>query len=300
MESTGQCTRNHNRRGQRLRVRQVVTNQYGRPDRAERGWGYGTIEGNLSEEQLLNNRRDQNIDNAANYYLDEEYYASKDYNMSDINVPVLSVANWGGILLHLRGNVEGYMNAGSKLKYLRFITGRHDLPFYTKENVEMQKSFLDAFLKDVDTAGWSTGQVPRIGITLRKGDVGYNDAEAENQYQHRCEDQWPIPRTKYTKYHLTASKTLTAHRVDGQEGRLSYQAPGSLKDPQTIQFSTEPFAEEVEFTGNVVAHLSVSCSALSPQEHGLSEIDIFTTIRHLDSTGKEIYYTGTVGDPVPV
>jgi len=36
--------------------------------------------------------------------------------MADIEVPLLSVGNWGGILLHLRGNVEGYTHAGSEFK----------------------------------------------------------------------------------------------------------------------------------------------------------------------------------------
>jgi hypothetical protein len=64
-------------------------------------------------------------------YRDDPYYASKEYDMSDIKVPMLSVANWGGILLHLRGNIEGFVHAGSEFKYLRCITGRHDLPSTT-------------------------------------------------------------------------------------------------------------------------------------------------------------------------
>ena len=86
--------------------RQIVTNQYGRPGRAARKWGLDTIEGDLSEEELKTNRRDQNIDNASNHFRDQQYYASKEYNKEDIVVPLLSVANWGGILLHLRGNVS--------------------------------------------------------------------------------------------------------------------------------------------------------------------------------------------------
>lgn len=88
-----------------------------------------TIEGILSDKALKENRRDQTVDNEENKFRDERYYASKDFNLEDIEVPLLSVANWGGILLHLRGNVEGFTWAGSRLKYLRFITGRHDLPF---------------------------------------------------------------------------------------------------------------------------------------------------------------------------
>jgi putative CocE/NonD family hydrolase len=112
--------------------RQVLSNQYGKAGKAARQWGPDTIEGDLGEDELAANRRDQNEDNANNRYRDDEYYASKEYDMADIQVPLLSVANWGGILLHLRGNIEGWTGAGSRLKYLRFITGRHDLPFYYK------------------------------------------------------------------------------------------------------------------------------------------------------------------------
>ena len=222
--------------------------------------------------------------------------------MDDIKVPVLSVANWGGILLHLRGNVEGFLNAGSKHKYIRFITGRHDLPFYSKENVEMQKSFLDAFCKGHDPDGWSTGRVPKVGLVLRRGNVGYNDAEAEKQYPHRYEENWPIPRTQYVKYFLTSDKQLqeAAASPADKSGTVSYRAPGSLNDPQIAQFTTAPFVAETEFTGHVVAHLNVSVSSLPDRKTTPTEIDVFITLRHLDAKGGEILYTGTVGDPVPV
>ena len=281
----------------------VITNQYGRPGRASRNWGPDTIEGNLSEEELLNNRQDQTVDNTKYRYLDQDYYSSKDYNINDIQVPLLSVGNWGGILLHLRGNIEGYLNAGSTQKYLRFITGRHDLPFYTKQNVEMQKSFLDAFLKDYDPGGWSTGAAPRVGITLRKGNVGYNDADAEKQYQTRFEEAWPIPRTRYTKYYLTGLCGLTQSQdlpELQEESTVSYRAPSNLQNPQLVQFITERFAEETEFTGHIVVHLNVSVFDIANSMTAPSEMDIFVTVRHLDARNEEIYYTGTMGDPVPV
>jgi hypothetical protein len=74
------------------------------------------------------------------------YYSSKEYNLKDVQVPLLSIANWGSIGLHLRGNIQGWVHAGSKLKYLRFISGRHDLPFFYDEQVDVQRSFLAAFL----------------------------------------------------------------------------------------------------------------------------------------------------------
>lgn len=106
--------------------RQVVSNQYGLAGRTARRWGVDTIEGDLPSETLQKLRNDQTIDNENYHFLDDTYYSSRDYDLADIEVPLLSVANWGGILLHMRGNVHGYLNAGSKNKFLRFITGRHE------------------------------------------------------------------------------------------------------------------------------------------------------------------------------
>lgn len=280
---------------------QVIVNQYGRSGRAARKWGPNTLEGNLPEEELRANCHDQTIDNVNNRYLDDAYYATTDYNMSDIEVPLLSVGNWGGILLHLRGNVEGFVNAGSQHKYLRFVTGRHDLPFYSKEYVGLQLSFLDAFLKGNDPKGWSRGEQPKVGYKSRIGDVGYNDAVAERAYPDRYAAAWPIPGTKYTRYHLTSFQGLSESPVEQQtESKLSYKALGNLRNQQLVQFTSAPFKQEVEFTGHIVARLNVSVTAEEQNSSQPSDIDLFITLRHLDAQGKELLYTGTVGDPVPI
>ncbi|RSL82388.1 hypothetical protein CEP51_005201 [Fusarium floridanum] len=280
--------------------RQVITNQYGRPGRSSRNWGPDTIEGDLPEEELEANRQDQTKDNLENHFRDEPYYASKEYDMGDIEVPLLSVGNWGGILLHLRGNIEGYTHAGSKFKYLRMITGRHDLPFYYEEEVNVQLSFLDAFLKGDDRVGWSQeGKVPPVSLVLRKGNVGFNDAEKEKVYPRRDENEWPIARTKYTKLFLTPDLGLSWNGSSNDRKKLSYKALGTLEKPELLQFSTTAFEAETEITGHIVAHLNVSVTP-DPTGPTPSDIDLFVTIRHIDPSGQEVFYTGTAGDPVPV
>ncbi|KAI1438529.1 X-Pro dipeptidyl-peptidase C-terminal non-catalytic domain-containing protein [Xylaria sp. CBS 124048] len=288
--------------------RQVLVNQYGLAGRSKLQFprdGPGargqeeTVEGSLPDEALASNRQDQTRDNAEYRYRDQEYYASKDFRLEDIEVPLLSVANWGGILLHLRGNVEGYTHAGSKFKYLRFITGRHDLPFYYREEAEVQRSFLDAFLKGEDSVGWRVpGKVPPVTLTLRKGNVGFNDAEKEKAYPKRTEDAWPIPRTRYTKYYLTHDLGLSTIEQSGVSKQVSYRALGTLQNPGAVQFITPPFEAETEITGHITAHLSVSMVPDEP--FGEKDIDLFLTLRHLDPNDKEIFYTGTAGDPVPL
>jgi len=288
--------------------RQVVTNQYGLAGRNARNWGPDTIEGDLSAEELATNRRDQTIDTQVHRFRDEPYYASKEYDMGDIQVPLLSVGNWGGILLHLRGNIEGFLHAGSKFKYLRMITGRHDLPFYYEEEVEVQRSFLDAFLKGEDRAGWTeAGKVSPVSLVLRKGNAGFNDAAREKTlFSRREESEWPLSRTRYTKYFLGLDRSLVVaglnEKPDGgisERAKLTYRALGTLENPQSLTFTTAPFKEETEITGHVVAHLHVS---MSPDRGGPtpSDIDLFVTLRHIGPDGNEVFYTGTAGDPVPL
>lgn len=282
--------------------RQVITNQYGRPGREARNWGPDTIEGDLPEDELAANRRDQNEDNLNNKFRDDTYYASKEYHMGDIKVPLLSVANWGGICLHLRGNVEGWTWAGSDMKYLRFITGRHDLPFYYHDEVEIQRSFLDAFLKGEDREGWTVkGKVPKVSVILRKGDVGFNNAQAEMAYVRRSENEWPIARTQYTKFYLTPQGSLDPSATNERlQSKLSYKALGTIDEPQLLRFETKPFEVETEITGHVVARLNVSATPYSTSETIPSDIDLFVTLRHISAEGKEVFYTGTAGDPVPL
>ena len=186
-------------------------------------------------------------------------------------------------------------------------------------------SFLNAFLKGEDDRGWSTpGKVAPVSIILREGEAGVPETEREKQYVRREESAWPLPSTSYDKYYLLPDKSMTSvpTEVDLREdGALKWTAheiapiperkPGTKGPPPSPDFSklpetamqtfkTAPFKSRVEFTGHVTAHLNVSIPKPTDGGTAPSDIDLFVTIRHLDSTGKEIFYTGTAGDPVPV
>ena len=74
--------------------RQVGSNQYGLGGRNEHNWTTESLEGVLTAEELKVNRADQAEDTARWRFRDEDYYLSKDFNLADIEIPVLSVANW--------------------------------------------------------------------------------------------------------------------------------------------------------------------------------------------------------------
>nr|XP_018258888.1 uncharacterized protein I303_08428 [Kwoniella dejecticola CBS 10117]OBR81046.1 hypothetical protein I303_08428 [Kwoniella dejecticola CBS 10117] len=276
---------------------QVRVMQYGMEKRSSRRFGPDCLEGTLTEEELVANRRDQTEDNRNHRYLDEPYHHSRVYNLSDIDVPVLSVANLGGILLHLRGNVIGYMEAGSKNKWLHFISGRHDLPFYLPHYVKLQKSFLDCWLKGEDSEGWSEGpnvKVPAVSLLVRKGDPGYNSNEAEATFKSRYESTWPLERTDYRQYFLTHQAKLSKD-ADDVEGTFELQGLGR-SDP--VHFECV-FDEETEIAGHPTANLVFSVQE-RPDGTAPTDLDLFVTLRHIGANGKEIFYTGTAGDPVPL
>lgn len=93
--------------------RQVVPIQYGSRDRAKGNFGPTSPEGELTEEQLRENREEMPIAirDASNEFIDDDFYLDRmtceDY--SKIEVPLLSAGNW--VIIHfvlLRG-YTGYL-----------------------------------------------------------------------------------------------------------------------------------------------------------------------------------------------
>lgn len=120
----------------------------------------------------------------------------------------------------------------------------------------MQKDFLDHYLKGKDT--WHRAPVH---LRLRNVDGSFTD---------RDEQEWPLARTKWTKYYLHEDGSLSTD--EGGDFRFSFKA-GSAG----VNFFTEPLAEELEITGPAAASLLISSTT--------SDADIFLTIKVLDPDG---------------
>jgi predicted acyl esterase len=82
--------------------------------------------------------------------LDSGAFRGAQAQWDKITVPLLTVGNWSGMALHLRGNTEAFMRAGSKHKKLRIQAGTHVHPFYTEEGRQDQLRFFDYWLKGID------------------------------------------------------------------------------------------------------------------------------------------------------
>lgn len=248
--------------------RQVLVNQYGNgnaPHR-DRETGERTTGGPaLSEEMLRYNRADYPGD-LLQHPLDDAWYAERKPELSRIQVPLLSAGNWGGPGLHLRGNIEGYLGASSKQKWLSLHVGTHWDSFYLPEYVAMQKRFFGHFLKGLNN-GWD--KEPPVLVQVRRPDGS----------KARAEHEFPLARTQWTELYLDAGNKSIARSNPAAESDVSYEAMSA-----GVDFSTAPFEQETEICGFITARMWVSSST--------TDMDIFASLRVFDPDGKEITFTG--------
>ena len=122
---------------------QVKTVQHGRGEHGPKSRVTGELVCGpepLPEHELAANRADMWGDLLFHRF-DDAYFRGRSAIVADISVPLLSAGNWGGQGLHLRGNVEGYVGAASKQKWLEMHGGEHWTAFYTDYGVSLQKRF---------------------------------------------------------------------------------------------------------------------------------------------------------------
>ena len=255
---------------------QVKTVQYGLGARGPRSRVTGQpVCGSetLTEEELAENRCAFGDDIFA-HPLDDDYHRARSPDWSKVTVPLLSAANWGGQGLHLRGNFEGFVRAASTQKWLEAHGLEHWTEFYTDYGVQLQKRFFAYFLKG-EHNGWESQ--PRVQLLVRGVDG----------FVERSEDAWPIPRTQWTKFHLTPDENTLLPMSPTDEGRISFAAAG-----EGVTFFTQSLATDTEITGPAASKLVVSSST--------TDADLFLVLRVFDPDGKEIVFQGAIDPHTPI
>ncbi|HEX5508361.1 MAG TPA: CocE/NonD family hydrolase, partial [Pseudolabrys sp.] len=256
---------------------QVKTVQYGAGERGKRSRVHGHLvcgPETLSENELERNRANFGDDIRA-HPLDDEYHKARSPIWSKIKVPMFSAANWGGQGLHPRGNFEGFVRAASKDKWLEAHGIEHWTHFYTDYGREQQKRFFDYFLHGRDT-GWS--KQPKVMLQVR---------HPGEKFVARAENEWPLKRTKWTKFYLDPrDQTLTTKKPAGR-AQLKFAAMGD-----GLTFLTPPLDNETEITGPSALKLFASSST--------RDADFFIVLRVFTGDMKEIVFQGAIDPHTPV
>ena len=256
---------------------QVKTVQYGAGERGRRSPVHGELVCGpeiLSEEELAHNRCDFGAD-IRNHPLDDQYHKDRSPVWSDIEVPFLSAANWGGQGLHPRGNFEAFTRAASQNKWLEVHGIEHWTHFYTDYGRELQLRFFDHFLKGADN-GWD--KQPRVQLQIRHpGEV----------FVPRAENEWPLARTQWTKLYLDPTADVLSPTPSAAATSKTFAAMGD-----GLTFLTPPLEHETEITGPLAAKLFVSSST--------QDADLFLVLRVFTPDLKEVTFQGAIDPHTPV
>jgi predicted acyl esterase len=228
----------------------------------------------LSDAALAENRADAPGEAKRRHWCDD-YYAARIAAFEAIEAPLLSAANWGGMGLHPRGNFEGWLRAGSPQKWLEVHGDTHFTHFYSSYGEALQRRFFGHFLKGEDT-GWD--RQPRVSLNIR---------HPGERFELRGENEWPLARTRWTKYFLQPDGFGLGTAAPAAETVLSYHTSSD-----GLTFRSPPLSESLEITGPVAAKLFVS----SPT----TDADLFLALRVFDPAGKEVTFIGTNDPRVPV
>ncbi len=228
----------------------------------------------LSEDELAANRSDfgQEI---RRHPIDDEYHRQRSGQWEQIRVPLLSAGNWGGQGLHLRGNVEGFLRAGTEQKWLEMHGIEHWTHFYTDYGVAIQKRFFGHFLKGEDT-GW--GEQPRVLLQVR---------QIDGTFKERGESEWPLARTRWTRLHLDAAAGSLSTEPVAEGTTVSYDPLG-----EGVTFSTGPLERETELMGPSALKLFASSET--------EDLDVFAILRAFDPEGGEVTFQGAIDPHTPV
>jgi predicted acyl esterase len=256
---------------------QVKTVQYGAGERGKRSRVHGELvcgPRTLSEAELKNNRSALGDDIRA-HPLDDAYHRARSPVWSKVKTPLLSAANWGGQPLHPRGNFEGFFQSASKQKWLEVHGIEHWTHYYTDYGVDLQKRFFGHFLKG-EKNGWN--KQPRVQLNVR---------HPGEKFVIRHEDDWPIPRTQWTKFHLASDAQKLTTAAATRSATVTFDALGD-----GVTFLTEPMREATEITGPVAARLAISSST--------EDADIFLVLRVFAPDMKEIVFQGALDPHTPI
>jgi uncharacterized protein len=256
---------------------QVVNIQYGRGEHAKKNPNTGeSVAGpvTLPPEELARNRLDP-FEAAKQHPLDDAWHRERSADLAKIEVPLLSCANWGGQGIHPRGNFNGFIEAASKQKWLEAHGDSHWSLFSSGYGLALQKRFFDHFLKGIDN-GWD--KTSRVMLNVR---------HPGETFVLRHEDEWPLARTRWTKFYLDPAGMALRETPPAQARTIEYEALGD-----GLSFWMAPLERATEITGPIAAKLFVSSST--------RDADLFLIVRVFDPHGKELTFMGSTDPNTPI
>src|SRR5439155_4568340 len=103
----------------------------------------------------------------------------------------------------------------------------------------------------------------------------------------RAENEWPLKRTKWTKFYLAARGGMLERKAPAGKAVVQFEALGN-----GATFLTEPLTQDTEITGPSAVKLFVSSST--------EDADLFVVLRVFKGDLSEVVFQGAIDPHTPV
>jgi putative CocE/NonD family hydrolase len=208
---------------------------------------------------------------SRNHPFDDAYWAAKRPDLSNIVVPALVCASWSDQGLHTRGALLAYEQISGP-KWLYAHGQRKWETYYSPESLELQRRFLDHFLKG-EAGDWEAEPAVR-----------YHVRHTREDYTVRTSTTWPLPRARPRTLYLDAESMTLGPQPASAAAAISYAPLARRGRSDRARFSHR-FAEDTEITG------SMALTAWASVELG-TDLDLFVVVRKRDRTGALVPFIG--------
>lgn len=175
-------------------------------------------------------------------------------------------------MIHGRGAYEAWMKRNPEITHLQLLDCDY-YPWSNRESSGKILAFLDRYLKG------AKNELEPVGAQVRLGN---------KEWYWRKDSTWPLPDTKYVKWHLNADGGLALDPETTSAKQFSYSSKSPSTGKSGVSFHSAPFTEDVEFAGHFVTNVNVSAS--------VPEMDLVATLWPVDEYGFVVPF-GAKGEP---
>ncbi|KAJ5901248.1 hypothetical protein N7504_007241 [Penicillium tannophilum] len=201
--------------------------------------------------------------------LQNDYWKDKRANIKNINIPTYVVASYS-TFVHTMGSIRGWLDVDTKDKWLRWDPYQEWFDLWTvKESRDELAAFFGKFLRGDDN-GFE--KVPRMRMTI----LQFGD---KDPIYPMVEEDYPIPRTKYTDFFIQQEGSLSLAPSTGA-GTISYNSELKGQTFDIAKFK-HTFTEKTTLAGMPKAVLYMSTE-------DSDDMDIYVLLRKLDKNGKPL------------
>ena len=205
----------------------------------------------------------------------EPYIRGWTFDIASISVPALVCASFSDQELHTWDTFGAFTEINSRHKWLYNHRRQKWAAYYGKEEMALQKRFLDRFCKGDERA---MDGVPRVRLEINASRFKYKVVHANN---------WPVEETQYKFLYLDAASGSLRRTAPATQASTTI-APSPVADPSNRAIFDFKFDKDTDLVGHMALKLFV-------EGEETDDVDLFVGVEKLDHDGNEVYFFSASG-----